>query len=640
MDSAFSGYSDTDIGRKDKIIALLILSLFILLNLIAVPGSSQTEGSVQVLTGHLDPGEIAVYTLPSIMQGQTLYVYAAGTSGDLDPFTALADAKLNARGLNVEFLERSNRQIAEGMDPLGAARKVANSLFLIWNDDMGEGYTSAFKYSIPSSGSYQLIVASSPAKETFGDYTLILGIDAPQVLNGQSEPTGQTLAFLNTSESSNNMGVQELRGNITAKDASDSFWLRKMRPGDTLYASVETASGNLSPIIALEDYGYKTICVSNWTGTGAAGSATMQYTFQNYSQNDRLTINMINSSRNDGGLSTGSYRLLVGLNDPEALINSTKSRGDQVLLEPIMVRSGLMLDQITEVNQKSENFAIVASLWLSWNDPDLAFNPEICQCGYKVYHSINQFVEKEKRLWPEFTIYNQQGKRNTQNQIIVIYPDGEALYFERFWVTLQAPDFDFTKYPLDQQKFHVKIDSLYPQDSYVFVDWPEMTGVGPQLGEEEWSPITFGTEIGNTRQGILDSTSRISFYFLMQRHLYYYVMRIFLPILIIIFMSWLTFSLKDYEKRSDMAGANLLLFIAFNFTIASDLPRLGYLTFMDMVIAISFAIASLVFAYNMYLRWLQSKDKTALVERLDRVAIWLYPLAYLAAIGLAYISRL
>lgn len=569
------------------------------------------------------------------MQGQTLYVSAAGTSGDLDPFTGLADANLNARGINVEFQERLDREIAEGMDQLGAARNVANSLFLTWNDDTGVGYRSAFKYRIPSSGSYQLIVSSSPIKETFGDYMLILGIDAPQVLDGQSEPNGQTLAFLNTSESSNNRGVQELRGNITTKNASDSFRLMRMRPGDTLYAFIESASGNLSPIIALKDYGNKPICTSNRTGT--ARSATMQYAFQNYSQNDRLTIH---SGRNDGGLTTGSYRLLVGLNDPGALINSTKSRGDQVLLEPIKVRSGLMLDQITEVNQKSENFAIVASLWLSWKDPDLAFSPEICECGYKVYRSNNQFVEREKRPWPEFTIYNQQGKRNTQNQIIVIYPDGEALYFERFWVTLQAPDFDFTKYPFDQQKFYVKIDSLYPQDSYIFVDWPEMTGIGPQLGEEEWSPIMFGTEIGNTSQDALDSTSRISFYFLAERHLYYYLMRIFLPILIIIFMSWLTFSLKDYEKRSDMAGANLLLFIAFNFTIAGDLPRLGYLTFMDLVIAISFAIASLAFAYNIYLRWLQSKDKTALVERLDKVAIWLYPLAYLAAIGLAYISRL
>jgi hypothetical protein len=214
-----------------------------------------------------------------------------------------------------------------------------------------------------------------------------------------------------------------------------------------------------------------------------------------------------------------------------------------------------------------------------------------------------------------------------------VQQSGTATYFEHFWTTLQAPDFNFRAYPFDTQDFFIRIDSLYPEELYIYEPWPEKTAIGTQLGEEEWYIIANDTSTGTV--DITTRNSRYSFYFEAARHLTFYVLRILVPILIIILLTYVTFLLKDYGKRAEIASANLLLFIAFNFTIAGSLPRLGYLTFLDAVLVATFVITGTTVAYNLYLRWLATERQKEIAERIDRLMVWFYPAAYVAALVLA-----
>jgi hypothetical protein len=628
--------------------------------------------SVEDLEGWLEPGQTDIYTIPGLQKGDRLYLYAYGTSGNLDPFLAISRNNASSNMIFSDFKAEINRTIQEGLDPLEAVSRIAEKYFLAGNDDGGEGYNAALEFLVPESGDYQVEIGGTPLRRTYGKYLLQVGVNAPQVLTGKAKASGQGVAHLEKNLSGINYALQEIRGSFYENRTRAVYRLRPVEKGDILYAFAESDSQDFQPILVLRDYSNKTLATRNLAGHEP--NATLQFAFDEASENNVLIIELGSGKgiarsypAANGGKSpadtkiTGAgitdkeitdiarvsteiedkeiadFRLVIGINAPEALSGRINETAGAAIIEPIEIRVGLELDQITAINQKDENFDVVANLRMQWTDPKLAFSPQECNCSFKIYRSIEQFESEYGAAFPEFTLYNQQGNRWTQNEIIVVQPDGKATYFERFWVKLQAPDFDFRKYPLDRQDFYVRIESLYPEDFFNYVVWPEKTSIGNNLGEEEWYVVASDANVSSANHYRFLNPNEVSnpaysFRFQAGRHPSYYALRILLPIFIIVFISWITLFLKDYGKRADIAGANLLLFIAFNFTIGSDLPRLGYLTLMDWMMSFTFILTALIFIYNIYLKLLEIRNKKELAERIDRVMIWMYPLLYLTTL--------
>ncbi len=296
--------------------------------------------------------------------------------------------------------------------------------------------------------------------------------------------------------------------------------------------------------------------------------------------------------------------------------------------KPIEVEVSLKVHQVTSINQKAENFSVVATITMEWNEPELAADPSDKE-PFRMYLAPNlvRILEERGLLWPAHSFYNLQGRVDYQNRIARVDSKGKVIYIARFTATFQAPDFDFSQFPLDQQQFYIKLDSLPGEYKILYKPVLETSGLGDSLGEEEWILQHTQTEV--MTQSVLGiDASRFILGFQGKRHLNYYVMRILIPVIIIILVSWFTFFLNDYTKRIDLTSGNLLLFIAFNFTIANDLPRLGYVTLMDTFLLATFAITGLVVLANVWLRRLQNHGRDALAGKLDNIGIWAYPLLY------------
>jgi hypothetical protein len=612
--------------RLEWVAVVCILGLSQMLGLGAA--QAQEGGQVQVLTGSVDERAAgAWYLLPSLKQGQTLYVYAEGTSNNLDPLAALGDSSVKAGTLGGQFTSDVEQAIREGRDPLRVLPEFADKYFLAWDDDGGQGYAAAFEFLIPADGDYQLLVTNSPFNETFGTYRLLVGLDAPQVLTGEARPTGAELAITQDVPGSAGVAIQEITGSLTEAKPSTFLFLNDFEPDDTLTVFIEATSGDLIPAVVLEDFGSKPVRSGDYPA--GRSQASLEYHFPDGGSNYRLNISGAENS-------TGDYRLLLGRNAPEVLSGQAAPGEELIARQPIQVKVGVRLDQITDVDQKAENYGAVVSVRMEWTDPALAFSPEDCNCAFKLFtqKDFDKFIAETDGQWPEFTLFNQQNNRWTQNRLVVIQPNGQATYFERFTTTFQAPDFDFRRFPFDTQQFYIRVDAVYPEEYFVFSDLEQYTAVGTQLGEEEWYVTDSDIEVTSETALTGNITSRYSFRFEAKRHLIFYVFRILVPLLLIIIVAWITFFLKDFTKRIEATSANLLLFIAYNFTIGNSLPALGYLTFLDTILMAAFIISVLMVAYSVYLKWLEVQDQRDRAERIDRFMIWLYPLGYVLASGI------
>jgi hypothetical protein len=599
----------------------------------AFPARAQEAPPVQEIRGVINPGEIDVFVLSGLKQGQVLYALLETTSGNLDPALSIVPGTVDLPALVSGYRAEVQNLIQTAEYPMADLPALNDKTFLAWDDDSGPGYSAALQFAVPADGDYilgALGALTAAGRLTSGDYRLLVGLDAPVVLSGKAVPSGAVIAVQNDSLLGSAGRVQEYTASLDATRPQITLPLYDFDPGERLSIFVEATSGDLKPIIVLRDYGDKPVTLANMQGT--ASQASFEYALPEGGQGYNLDIL---STPRDGTATSGEFRLLAGVDASDVLSGEAEPNSQEVLRLPTEVQTGLKLQQIVAIDQSNEIMTAVGTIKLAWKDPKLAFSPDECNCQVKEYtdNNFNQFLEETGGDWPAFTFFNQQGNRWALSRIVEVLPDGSVTYLERFSTNFQL-NFDFAPYPFDVEDFFIHADMLYPEDRYVMTPMEGFSEIDPEHGEDEFILTDFDTSVSSVVASRVFPTSRFTFHFSAPRYQMYYIFRIFIPVLLIILISYITFFLKDFTRRIEVATGNVLLFIAFSWSLAEDYPRMGYLTFVDVIMAITFIINTLVVIYNVYLKYLETKDQREKAERIDRVADWVYPIGYIVAFGL------
>ena len=114
-----------------------------------------------------------------------------------------------------------------------------------------------------------------------------------------------------------------------------------------------------------------------------------------------------------------------------------------------------------------------------------------------------------------------------------------------------------------------------------------------------------------------------------ERNYMYFLSKIYLPIIIILLVSWSVFWInpKEIEARLTVSIVCLLSLIAYTFIVDKDLPKLSYLTIMDFIILLSYFFSSIPTIGTIYVN-LFNNDNVK-VKRIDNFFKFFVPFLYL-----------
>ncbi|MFT5728111.1 MAG: hypothetical protein ACI8PB_002263 [Desulforhopalus sp.] len=187
------------------------------------------------------------------------------------------------------------------------------------------------------------------------------------------------------------------------------------------------------------------------------------------------------------------------------------------------------------------------------------------------------------------------------------------------------------EFPFDSQNFNIQLMSVdFSPEEVHFVPGPS-NGIAEDISVADWSVTGFKS---STKPFIV-STSKMplaNFTVIIEakRKNNYFWLKVILPLVLIVMMSWVVFWIDPQEGNTQISVAitSMLTLIAYRFAISTDIPQISYLTRLDFFVLGS---TILVFAGLIEVLITSTYAKMGQIEKAQRIDIWsrvLFPVTF------------
>jgi hypothetical protein len=298
---------------------------------------------------------------------------------------------------------------------------------------------------------------------------------------------------------------------------------------------------------------------------------------------------------------------------------------------PTQVSVGIWIVDINSIDSAQQSFMADVAIVLQWKDPRLAHTG-----GGIAHYPLDQ-------IWdPRVVIANET---NSVERRLVdsaeVEADGTVTYRQRYVGSFTQPLL-LRSFPFDKQTFHVRFAAVrYGPNDVVFVPnkkWVDAGlrqggGIAPEITLPDWTiekweirPTVYTFAPG------LESSGYV-FEFTALRNVRHYILKVILPLVLIVMMSWAVFWIDPNTSNSqiNIAVTSMLTLIAYRFAVDSQLPRLPYMTRLDAFILTSTLLVFFSLIEVLVTTILDHNKQSDRAKKIDRCCRVIFPVFFALA---------
>ena len=298
---------------------------------------------------------------------------------------------------------------------------------------------------------------------------------------------------------------------------------------------------------------------------------------------------------------------------------------------PTRVSIGIWMVDITGIDSAQQDFTAEVAIVLRWKDP-------------RFVHTGTGIVRYPlEQVWhPRMAVVNETNSVSRKfPDLVEVEPDGRVTYRQRYAGAFSQA-LRLRSFPFDRQTFRLQFVAVrYRANEVQFVpdqDWidnglKQAAGIAPSITLPDWSVENWNTKSLSYAMAPGFEYSGYAFEFTASRNLQHYILKVILPLVLIVMMSWSVFWTEPTNSNTQfsIAVTSMLTLIAYRYAVDTQLPRLPYMTRLDVFFLISTLLVFLSLIEVVVTTILDNNNQLARAKKLDLYCRVIVPLIFVIA---------